>query len=57
MTKLSCASKLYDHCRNWFNMTQSQLLHSSFKLIISFTFSSLMFTFSNLVMLGFSRKE
>ena len=30
-------------CRNGFNLIQSQLLRSSFKLIISFTFSSLMF--------------
>ena len=33
---------LAGECRNGFDMIQSQLLRSSFKLIISFTFSSLM---------------
>ena len=33
----------FQMCRNGFNVIQSQLLHSSFKLIISFTYSSLMF--------------
>ena len=30
-----------EECRNWFNMIQSQLLCLSFKLMISFTFSTL----------------
>ena len=34
-------------CRNGFDMIQSQPLYSSFKLIISFTFSSLMFKSSD----------
>ena len=39
----SRADDLAGECRNGFDMIQSQRLHSSFKLIISFTFSSLMF--------------
>ena len=35
------------YCRNGFDMIQSQPLRSSFKLIISFTFSSLMFKSSD----------
>ena len=34
-------------CRNRFDMSQSQQLRSSFKLFISFTFSSLMFKISD----------
>ena len=43
----SVARKHRRACRNGFDMIQSQPLRSSFKLIISFTFSSLMFKSSD----------